>query len=369
MPFENSNKFKQNLPARSFSSAFAVALFAVFAAPNAQAQTLDPLIEGAKLCTRHLQRYERENGIPAHLLSAIASTESGRYHSGLKIKLPWPWTINAEGKGYFFDTKAEAIAAAQKLRMRGVQSMDVGCMQVNLHHHAQAFSSLQQAFEPENNVAYAASFLRELYTEEGSWKQAAADYHSKTPNLGREYVGVVYNSWRNIIDKLRAANISVPASSLAGVNEPLRENKVVASAAPTTATVPKKIVLSENSGSARLADFSGKVVKTNKRKENGLIIVRPEIKVVDSGSRQAIEQNQAPQPLVMASATNAANPFVADAPNVTQQAQPAAAQAQAPQAKIIRLDNKVVSKAPVNSSPSLSAHAPQKSGPNFIFND
>src|SRR5277367_3222387 len=80
-----------------------------------QAAGNDPLIEGAKLCTRHLARYEREYGVPTHLLSAIASTESGRYHEGLQIKVPWPWTINAGGKGYIYDSKAEAVAAVRKL--------------------------------------------------------------------------------------------------------------------------------------------------------------------------------------------------------------------------------------------------------------
>src|ERR1700759_3968520 len=117
---------------------------ALAAAPKAEAS--DALVEGAKLCTKQLPRYEREFGIPTHLLSAIASTESGRYHEGLKIKLPWPWTINAEGKGYMFDSKEQAIAAVKKLHARGVQSIDVGCMQVNLYHHPNAFTLLEQAF-------------------------------------------------------------------------------------------------------------------------------------------------------------------------------------------------------------------------------
>ena len=43
------------------------------AALPARAQSLDPMIEGAKLCTRYLPRYERAYAIPTHLLSAIAS--------------------------------------------------------------------------------------------------------------------------------------------------------------------------------------------------------------------------------------------------------------------------------------------------------
>ncbi len=160
-----------------------------FAAAPAFAAAPDTLIEGAKQCTRHLPRYEREYAIPTHLLSAIASTESGRYHEGLKMRLPWPWTINVEGTGYFFNTKEDADQlAVRKLQMRGIQSIDVGCMQVNLMHHPHAFRSLEEAFEPQYNVAYAAGFLRGLYQQDGSWKQASADYHSHTPARGEEYV-------------------------------------------------------------------------------------------------------------------------------------------------------------------------------------
>src|SRR5579871_1790014 len=83
------------------------------------AHAYDPLIEGAKRCTAYLPRFEREYGIPTHLLSAISTTESGRYHKGLKMKVPWPWTIDADGKSYVFDTEAEAIAAVRHLRARG----------------------------------------------------------------------------------------------------------------------------------------------------------------------------------------------------------------------------------------------------------
>jgi len=61
---------------------------------------------------------------------------------------PWPWTINAEGQGPYFATRAEAISAVQRLQEQGVRSIDVGCMQVNLLHHPQAFATMEQAFDP-----------------------------------------------------------------------------------------------------------------------------------------------------------------------------------------------------------------------------
>ena len=338
-------------------------------ASPANAQGIDPLpeklIEGAKLCTKHLQHYEKTYGMPENLLSAIATTESGRYNEKLKMRLPWPWTINAEGKGYFFDTKEQAIAAAQKLRARGVQSFDVGCMQVNLFHHAHAFSSLEQAFEPENNIAYAASFLQSLYKEEGNWKQAAGDYHSKTPSLGNEYIGLVYNSWRNILDKLRAARLSVADNSVNELAEMGKPNPATPSSNSYAPPAPKMMVLSNNGTQAKSfplpkrgetlarnhVNSSGKSIIRSK--ENGIIIVRPEIKVVSSSSiTPQVEQNRAPEPMVMADA----NPIPQ-------------------QAKIIRLDNRAIDRTPVNTgvnaeaTASLSSEPAKKTGPNFIFND
>lgn len=339
----------------------------------AQAQSIDPLIEGAKLCTRHLHRYETQYGIPSHLLSAIASTESGRFHDGLKIKLPWPWTINAEGKGYFFNSKEEAIVAARKLQARGVESMDIGCMQVNIHHHPNAFVSLSQAFEPENNVAYAASFLRNLYQEERSWKQAASNYHSKTPSLGNKYIGIVYNSWFKIVDKLRTARLNIPSSSVNGLNEMRQAD---AGSSPIT-SAPKYINVSNErnkkdsiykspSMKSIKVTSQGAVAQSNesRRRENGIIIVHPEISVVGNNITSNNKDNS-PEPMIMADAspTNAKQSILDLPPSAGgTAAAPVASPEQ--EAKIIRLDNKLVSsRRPINDTVN------NKSGPNFIFND
>jgi hypothetical protein len=100
---------------------------------------------------------------------------------------PWPWTINAEGEGHYYATKAEAVAAARAMQARGVRSMDVGCMQVNLMHHPNAFTSLDQAFDPRTNAAYAARFLNQLFAQTGDWAKATANYHSATPDIGASY--------------------------------------------------------------------------------------------------------------------------------------------------------------------------------------
>lgn len=156
----------------------------------------------SKRCTQHFAKQERYHGIPKHLLAAIATTESGRRHQGLGMMLPWPWTANVEGKGYYFKSKAEAIAKIMALQKAGKKSIDVGCMQVNLKHHPDAFSSLDQAFDPAYNVAYAARFLRMNYADSGDWKKAASHYHSRSPARGEKYFSHVKNHWKRLVDRL-----------------------------------------------------------------------------------------------------------------------------------------------------------------------
>jgi len=134
---------------------------------------------------------ERAANIPSHLMAAIARIESGRVDGQGSVS-PWPWTINVEGQGYTFDSKAAAIAAVREHQARGAKSIDVGCMQVNLMFHPNAFVSLDEAFDPMANARYAAKFLNELYGQTRDWIKATAFYHSATPELGDGYQRKVF---------------------------------------------------------------------------------------------------------------------------------------------------------------------------------
>ncbi len=147
------------------------------------------------LCRQAISAAERANAIPDHLLAAIGRIESGRRDPASGALHPWPWTINAEGDGQFFDTKMQAVAAVRALQARGVRSIDVGCLQINLMHHPDAFMTLEQAFDPHANADYAARFLRQLYGQSGTWPKATGLYHSATPELGEPYQKQVMAAW------------------------------------------------------------------------------------------------------------------------------------------------------------------------------
>src|SRR4051812_9987371 len=151
--------------------------------------------EQGQLCRAAIAQAERERGLPPRLLAAIGRVESGRRDPQTGTLHPWPWAINAEGRGSFFPDKAAALAAVRALQAQGVRSIDVGCLQVNLRHHPNAFASLEEAFDPLANARYGARFLAELQATRGDWMQAAAHYHSQTPGFAEPYRARVAAAW------------------------------------------------------------------------------------------------------------------------------------------------------------------------------
>lgn len=125
--------------------------------------------------------------VPLDVLRAITRVETGRVTEG-QLQ-PWPWAINAEGKGVWFSSMHEAKAYVYKIFKAGTRSFDIGCFQINYRWHGKAFRSIDAMFDPQENAVYAARFLRQLYAELGSWPAAAGAYHSRTPNLADDYSG------------------------------------------------------------------------------------------------------------------------------------------------------------------------------------
>jgi hypothetical protein len=149
-------------------------------------------------CTAAMAQAERAKGIPSHLLHAIGLGESGRWDPDRRARVAWPWTINVEGEGHFFPTKAAAVAAVRAYQAQGHKSIDVGCMQINLVHHGIAFANLDEAFDPQQNVAYAAAFLTDLKETNKSWTLAVGFYHSASPQFNQPYRAKILEIWRGL---------------------------------------------------------------------------------------------------------------------------------------------------------------------------
>ncbi len=164
----------------------------------------------SELCKSAITQEESASFIPQNVLRAISHVESGRRDPKNKVFSAWPWTVNAEGQGSFFDTKQQAINFVRQLQSRGVKSIDVGCMQINLHHHKSAFQSLEHAFDPMTNVRYAARYLKALYNDSQSWPTAIGNYHSATPEFHDKYKKKVLANLQSLNKKPLPTNLASP---------------------------------------------------------------------------------------------------------------------------------------------------------------
>jgi hypothetical protein len=137
---------------------------------------------------------ERSHQLPPGILAAIGRVESGRADPAGHV-VPWPWTIDAAGAGSYLESAAAAVAAVEALQQQGLRNIDVGCFQVNLQQHPDAFVTLDAAFDPQTNADYAARFLAVLFQRTGTWDAAIAAYHSATPAAGSSYREQVFAQW------------------------------------------------------------------------------------------------------------------------------------------------------------------------------
>ncbi len=140
------------------------------------------------LCKAAVREAAARTGVPEDVLLAISLTETGTKRDG-RFDV-WPWTVNMEGKGAWFASRAEALDFVERSQAAGARSFDVGCFQLNHRWHGQHFASVDAMFDPMTSAMYAAQFLAGLHAETGSWEQAAGLYHSRTPDLAARYAAM-----------------------------------------------------------------------------------------------------------------------------------------------------------------------------------
>lgn len=141
-------------------------------------------------CEAVAEQTAARHGLPSGLMPAISRVETG-LKQGEKGVRAWPWTLNVQGKGYYFKTREDALAKLREVIASGVRNVDVGCMQINYRWHSSNFASIEEMMEPRSNTAYAARFLTELKDRHGSWEEATRHYHSADDTRGEAYLGRV----------------------------------------------------------------------------------------------------------------------------------------------------------------------------------
>jgi len=187
--------------------ALAAAILSQLGAPNgAAAASLragEALETHGRLCTMAADRAERRYRIPRQLLAAISLAESGRYSRSHRATFAWPWTVRSGKFSRYLPSRAAAIELVKRLQAQGVKNIDIGCMQVNLAYHPDAFANLKLAFNPADNVDYAARFLTRLHESKRSWALAVGHYHSAARDKRIPYWRRVVKFWN--AERRRAA--------------------------------------------------------------------------------------------------------------------------------------------------------------------
>ena len=169
-------------------SAFTLFSNAIYANEDTDVLPVKKHFEDSAICAEAAQNAGIEFGVSYDLLHTISVVESGRWDDLRNNFVAWPWTVNANGKGYYYETREQAIAAIKNFQSQGITSIDVGCMQINMKYHGSEFSSVEEALDPHKNLQYGAKFLRSLYSQNGnSWEKAAKKYHSGNPQEGAVY--------------------------------------------------------------------------------------------------------------------------------------------------------------------------------------
>ena len=134
-------------------------------------------------------------------MQAVAIAESGRWDHHQTRNQPMAMDRHGAKSRTLFYHKIRSNLAVKQLLRQGITNIDVGCMQINLGYHGAAFDSLDQAFDPVHNIAYAANFLRKLKQRKESWAQAVGTYHSPNPKRALRYRQKVYRIWKTLRHK------------------------------------------------------------------------------------------------------------------------------------------------------------------------
>ena len=127
-------------------------------------------------CEHEIETAARRYGIPLAVFYAVGLNETG---VGGRLQ---PYSMNIDGRASSNASLSEALARFKAAKSAGARMIDIGCMQINHHYHADKFPTLEAMFEPALNVDYAARFLRELKQRERTWTMAVARYNAGPNN-------------------------------------------------------------------------------------------------------------------------------------------------------------------------------------------
>lgn len=218
-------------------------------------QAAMPAVARAVDCEQMAAQTAALLGIPEGLMPAIARVETGLKQGDRGVRA-WPWTLNVQGKGYYFKTRKEALDKLKAVLKEGVRNVDVGCMQINYRWHAENFASVEEMMTPEANTRYAAKFLTRLKKRHGSWEEATKHYHSADSDRGTAYLGRV----NRVLARLPQEQPSFVASTADGSSKgAVQRTAQVSGQRKATVTQPRGVLPAGDSTGVSTQRYMGQL--------------------------------------------------------------------------------------------------------------
>jgi hypothetical protein len=128
-----------------------------------------------------------ERGLDPYILYAVALVESSQINEHLAA--PWPWALNRQGRPIIPSSRLEARGILNEALNKGIRSIDVGLMQVNVRWNGHRVHRPDDLLDPETNIRIGADVLTE-----------AIDSAPGDLALG---IGRYHTGWRNDADAYR----------------------------------------------------------------------------------------------------------------------------------------------------------------------
>ncbi len=139
-----------------------------------------------------IKRICKTNDVDTSLILKIITHESKSYFKSQAQ--PWPWTLNINGKGYYFNSYSEAVEHANKALKSNPRRFGVGIGQIEWAFHKSRFKDVSEALNPIKNLQVVRDILYEgkKIGISNAYELAAYYHRPKRDSIAFEYADKVF---------------------------------------------------------------------------------------------------------------------------------------------------------------------------------
>lgn len=156
-------------------------------------------------------RAGRAHGLDPHLLYSVAIVESRQEspvrHGSLH---PWPYSLNIEGRGVYFENLAEAVSELKAISQASPEAnVDVGPLQISLTWHGHRVENPASLFNLTTATHIGAEILSEaIASADGDLELGVGRYHHwRNESRARMYGARVLAVYESIKPQIEAEDL------------------------------------------------------------------------------------------------------------------------------------------------------------------